>query len=118
VDKPFHIYDNEFLDIIGENPTFTLLAATPKDPIFYESPMWLKKTDEAVFLQNAGSPDAGTGLEKSALIYKISLKEADAVKSERNATGKVKVSQLPSKPEIPNPNGKQHLSRLGQCGRG
>ena len=109
LDKPFHVYDDEFLDVIGSDPTFTLLATTPKDPIFHEAVVWYKPTDEAFFVQNAGNPDAGTGLDKSAAIYKISLKEADAVKSQRNATGKVTVTLVPSKPEIPNPNGKKWL---------
>ncbi|KAK4159308.1 Gluconolactonase [Cladorrhinum sp. PSN259] len=104
-DKPFHIYDPEFLDIIGPNPTFTIVAETPKDPIFHEAVVWHKATDEAFFVQNAGNPDAGTGLNKSAAIYKISLKEADAVKKLRNAVGKVEVVHVPSTPEIPNPNG-------------
>ncbi|KAH8898053.1 calcium-dependent phosphotriesterase [Thozetella sp. PMI_491] len=105
MDKPFHIYDDDFLDIIGPNPTFTILAQTPKDPIFHEAVVWYKPKDEVFFVQNAGNPDAGTGLNKSAAIFKISLKEADAVKGTRNATGKVKVTQIPSNPEIPNPNG-------------
>ncbi|KAK1753595.1 Gluconolactonase [Echria macrotheca] len=104
-DKPFHVYDDAFLDILGPNPTFTILAQTPKDPIFHEAVVWYKPTDEAFFVQNAGNPDAGTGLNKSAAIYKISLKEADAVKSSRNAVGKVTVTEIPSNPQIPNPNG-------------
>ena len=64
-----------------------------------------KPTDEVFFAQNVGNPDAGTGLKKSAIIQKISLKEADAVKNERNATGKVKVTEATSNPQIPNPNG-------------
>ena len=63
-----------------------------------------KPTDEVFFAQNVGNPDAGTGLNKSAIIQKISLKEADAVKNERNATGKVKVTVVPT-PDVPNPNG-------------
>ena len=106
VDRPFHVYDDEFLDILGPNPTFTVLAQTPKDPIYHEAVVWYKANDEVFFVQNAGNPDAGTGIDKSAAIFKISLKEADAVKDSRNATGKVKVTQIPSNPEIPNPNGK------------
>ena len=64
-----------------------------------------KPTDEVFIAQNVGNPDAGTGLKKSAIIQKFSLKEADAVKTERNATGKVKVTQAASNPEVPNPNG-------------
>jgi len=104
-DKPFHIYDDEFLDILGPNPTFTILAETAKDPIFHEAVVWYKAKDEMFFVQNAGNPDAGTGLNKSAAIYKISLKEADAVKSTRNAVGKVTVTLVKSAPEVPNPNG-------------
>jgi len=104
-DKPFHVYDDEFLDILGSDPTFTVLAQTPKDPIFHEAVVWHKATDEVFFAQNAGNTDAGTGLNKSAATYKISLKEADAVKATRNATGKVAVTQVKMQPEIPNPNG-------------
>jgi len=105
LEKPFHVYDDEFLDIIGPNPTFTILAQTPKDPIFHEAVVWYKAKDEMFFVQNAGNPDAGTGLNKSAAIYKISLKEADAVKNTRNAVGKVTVTLVKSTPEVPNPNG-------------
>ncbi|KAK3377272.1 gluconolactonase [Lasiosphaeria ovina] len=105
LEKPFHVYDDAFLDILGPNPTFTILAQTPKDPIFHEAVVWYKPNDEAFFVQNAGNADAGTGLNKSAAIFKISLKEADAVKGSWNATGKVTVTQVPSNPEIPNPNG-------------
>jgi gluconolactonase len=99
------VYDEEFLDIIGPNPTFTILAQTPKDPIFHEAVVWYKKKDEMFFVQNAGAPDAGTGLNKSAAIYKISLKEADAVKNTRNAVGKVTVTEVKASFEVPNPNG-------------
>ncbi|KAK4442664.1 hypothetical protein QBC34DRAFT_363420 [Podospora aff. communis PSN243] len=104
-EKPFHVYDDEFLDIIGPNPTFTILAETPKDPIFHEAVVWYKKKDEMFFVQNAGNPDAGTGLNKSAAIYKISLKQADAVKNTRNAVGKVDVTLVKASFEVPNPNG-------------
>jgi len=111
-EKPFHVYDDEFLDIIGPNPTFTVVAQTPKDPIFHEAVVWYKAKDEVFFVQNAGNPDAGTGLNKSAAIYKISLKEAEAVKNQRNAVGKVTVTLVPSTPEVPNPNGMPFGLRL------
>jgi len=105
LEKPFHVYDDEFLDIIGPNPTFSQIGETPKDPIFHEAVVWYKPKDEMWFVQNAGAPDAGTGVNKSAVIYKISLKEADAVKNERNAVGKVKIQLVEHSPPIPNPNG-------------
>lgn len=62
-------------------------------------------TNEVFFVQNAGAPAAGTGLNKSSIIEKISVAEADAVKNSRNATGKVTVTVVPSTPEVSNPNG-------------
>jgi len=38
--KPFHIYDDEFYDIIGSNPTLTLIATSDADPLFHEAPVW------------------------------------------------------------------------------
>ncbi|KAH6845595.1 hypothetical protein B0I37DRAFT_417119 [Chaetomium sp. MPI-CAGE-AT-0009] len=34
---PFHIYDDQLLDIIGDNPTLTLLSHTDLDPVFYKA---------------------------------------------------------------------------------
>jgi gluconolactonase len=62
-------------------------------------------TNEVFFVQNAGAPAAGTGLNKSSIIQKISIAEADAVKASRNATGNVTVTVVPSTPEVVNPNG-------------
>lgn len=46
------------------------------------------------------------GLKKSAIIQKISLDEADAVSTSRNAVGSVKVHVVDSNPMVMNPNGK------------
>jgi gluconolactonase len=57
------------------------------------------------FVQNAGAPAAGTGLNKSSIIQKISLAEAAAVAGEKNATGNVTVTVVSSNPQVINPNG-------------
>ncbi len=38
--KPFHIYDDEFHDVIGESPTLTLIAESDKNPLFHEAVVW------------------------------------------------------------------------------
>lgn len=38
--KPFHVYHEDFLDIIGDNPTLTLIADSGTDPLFHEAPIW------------------------------------------------------------------------------
>lgn len=103
--KPFHVYDEEFLAIIGQNPTLTLLAEEATDPLYHEAVVWYEPTDEVFFVQNAGAVAAGTGLNKSSIIQKISLSEADAVKDMANATGQVTVTVVPSNPMVINPNG-------------
>ncbi|PVH69348.1 gluconolactonase [Cadophora sp. DSE1049] len=103
-EKPFHVYDEEFLAVIGPNPTLTLLARTDTDPIFHEAVVWYPPTDEVFVCQNAGAKAAGTGLNKSATIAKISLKQADAVTELRNASGKVDVITIPHT-QVVNPNG-------------
>lgn len=55
------------------------------------------------FVQNAGAKSAGTGLNKSAVVEKISLAQAAAVqKGERNQTEVIVVN---STVEVVNPNG-------------
>ncbi|KAI1505325.1 D-lactonohydrolase [Biscogniauxia marginata] len=104
-EKPFHILDDEFYDVIGTNPTLTLLANAGTNPLFHEATVWYPPTDEMFFVQNAGAPAAGTGLNKSAIILKIALSEAAAVSSQRNASGLVKVQTVDSNPIVVNPNG-------------
>ncbi|KAF5564755.1 gluconolactonase [Fusarium phyllophilum] len=104
-ERPFHVYDAEFLDIIGGNPTLTLLATSEKDPIFHEAVVWNPPTEEVFFVQNAGDPDAGTGLAKSSVIQKISLAEAEALKNGSHTESQVKITVVDSDPQVINPNG-------------
>ncbi|OTA89909.1 hypothetical protein M434DRAFT_78705 [Hypoxylon sp. CO27-5] len=102
--KPFHIYDDEFYDVIGPNPTLTLIANSGTNPMFHEAAVWYPPTDEMFFVQNAGAAAAGTGLNRSNVILKIALHEAAAVSDIRNATGSVNV-QIVDAPAILNSNG-------------
>ncbi|KAF3801958.1 hypothetical protein GCG54_00015181 [Colletotrichum gloeosporioides] len=101
--KPFHIYDAEFYDVIGPNPSLSLIATSDTDPIFHEAVVWNPPTEEVFFVQNAGAPAAGTGLNKSSIIQKISLAEAEAVRTGSRANATVTV--VPSQPQVINPNG-------------
>ncbi|KAI0025573.1 D-lactonohydrolase [Xylariomycetidae sp. FL0641] len=104
-EKPFHIYDDEFYDVIGANPTLTHIANAGKNPLYHEAVVWYPPTDEVFFVQSAGPKEAGTGLNKSGIIMKISVPEADAVSNKRNALGAVKVQTIDSNPTVINPNG-------------
>ncbi|KAI7927540.1 levo-lactonase [Pyricularia oryzae] len=117
--KPFHVYDEEFINILGINPTLTLLGETESDPVFHEAVVWHPPTDEVFFVQNAGAKAASTGLNKSAIIQKISLSEADLVSNLTNAVGKVKISKVDSNPQVINPNGAtNYRGQFVYCGEG
>lgn len=103
-EKPFHVYHDSFYDVIGSNPTLTLIASGGEDLLFHEAAVWYPPTDEMFFVQNAGAASAGTGLNKSNIIMKIALPEAMAVSSQRNATGSVNVQTVDA-PAIRNSNG-------------
>jgi gluconolactonase len=103
--KPFLVYSDEFYNIIGSNPTVTLIAKTDSDPLFHEAVVWYPPTDEVFFVQNAGAAEAGTGLAKSAIIQKIALSQADTVTNLTDASGKVDVVVVDSQPQVINPNG-------------
>ncbi|KAJ5155326.1 hypothetical protein N7492_008129 [Penicillium capsulatum] len=103
--RPFHVYDQEFLKILGKSPTFTRIAHSPKNPLYHEAVVWSNETDEVFFVQNAGAKNASTGLKKSSIIEKVSLADAAAVSNRTDAIGMVKVSTVPSSPMVINPNG-------------
>lgn len=103
--KPFHIYDERFLAIIGSNPTMTLIGDSGNDPVFHEANVWYEPTDEMFFAQSAGNPDTGTGLHKSAMIQKVSVKQAMGYSARRDAVGDVDVIKVDSTPQVINPNG-------------
>jgi gluconolactonase len=123
-ERPFHVYHPDFLKILGQSPTLTLIADAGTDPLFHEAVVWYDRcqvlissviisddtvryppTDEVFIAQSAGPLSAGTGLNKSSMISKISLSEAMAVSNERNAVGKVQVRTVPTEPLVINPNG-------------
>ncbi|OHE98504.1 D-lactonohydrolase [Colletotrichum orchidophilum] len=104
-EKPFHIYDPEFYDIIGSDPSLTLIATSETDPIFHEAVVWYPPTEEVFFVQNAGPPEAGTGLKKSSIVQKIALADAEALRNGSLGTKEVKVVTVPSNPQVINPNG-------------
>ncbi|KAJ4017540.1 hypothetical protein NW766_003603 [Fusarium irregulare] len=105
LERPFHVYDAEFLDIIGKDPSLTLLATSDKDPLFHEAVVWYPPTEEVFFVQSAGSPDAGTGLEKSSIIQKISLADAEATRNGSHTQSEVEITIVDSEPQVINPNG-------------
>jgi gluconolactonase len=62
-------------------------------------------TDEVFFVQNAGALDADTGLNKSSIIQKIKMTDAEALRTGALNQSEVAVTVVPSNPQVTNPNG-------------
>lgn len=56
-------------------------------------------------MQNAGAREAGTGLNKSNIIQKISLEAAQALINGNNETAEVEVITVNADPPVINSNG-------------
>lgn len=98
------------MNIIGDDPSLTLLATSEVDPIFHEAAVWHPGTDSVFFAQNAGAKAAGTGLAKSAILQRISLSEAEELvqkekRGERRQGEEVHVERVDAHPTVVNPNG-------------
>ncbi|EFX04369.1 evolved d-pantonohydrolase [Grosmannia clavigera kw1407] len=100
--QPFHVYDDAFYDILGANPTLSLVAESETDPLFHEAVIWFPDTEDIFFVQNAGAKAAGTGLAKSSIIQKVSLA---AVEKAAAAGTLVQVDTVDASPQVLNPNG-------------
>lgn len=120
--RPFHVYHPDFLSIIGSNPALVQVAQTSGDPRFHEAVIWNPPTDDVFFVQNAGAPAAGTGLNKSAIIQKINLGQVSQVyaasSGSRNISGQVTVSVVNTTQSVVNPNGKSEIMLLYWCVEG
>lgn len=39
-ERSFHVYHEDFLAILGSDPTLTLIADSGTDPVFHEANVW------------------------------------------------------------------------------
>lgn len=98
------------MPLLGSAPSLTLLAESESDPLFHEAAVWHPGSDSVFFVQNAGAKAAGTGLNKSAIVQRISVSDADALvtrelRGERDPDDWVTVEEVHAEPAIMNPNG-------------
>jgi len=67
-------------------------------------------------VQNAGAAAAGTGLNKSAIIEKISLAEAAEIAASGNASARIDVVTVDAQPTVINPNGQfDYMMTMRSC---
>lgn len=74
--KPFLIYHDSFLPLLGPNPTLQLLIDDPRAPYFHEAGVFHPPTNTLFLTSNEledSSPDAVTTRQKTIVITKVEL---------------------------------------------
>ncbi|KAJ3933060.1 MAG: D-lactonohydrolase-like protein [Lentinula lateritia] len=86
----FQIFDQRFLAILGDAPSFREIASNATFAFAHEAPVYNEPTDEVFFSSNDGGPLGMSDLNHNNVISKISMREVEAALSV-NATGPVNV---------------------------
>lgn len=73
----FQVFDDEFYDIIGEDPWIHEISSDPTFAFAHEAPVWVPDTDEVFLCSNAGGALGRSGLDANNQVARISLKEVD-----------------------------------------
>ncbi|KAF9040264.1 D-lactonohydrolase-like protein [Hymenopellis radicata] len=86
----FQIFDPDFLNILGSEPSLRLIASNPDFAFAHEAPVWVPDSDEVFFTSNAAGHLGHSGLDQNNQMGKISLQEVAA--AIRNGTGSINVT--------------------------
>ncbi|KAJ3974444.1 calcium-dependent phosphotriesterase [Lentinula raphanica] len=71
----FQVFDDEFIDVIGSNPSLNVISSDPSFAFAHEAPVWVPHSDEIFFASNAGGDLGRSDLNHNNQIAKISLKD-------------------------------------------
>ena len=86
------MFDSAFLDILGRNASFRAIASNPTFAFAHEAPVWLPDTDEVTFASNDGGALGNSDINRSNIVSKISLKEAEVAIAMANASAPASVN--------------------------
>ncbi|KAF8326185.1 D-lactonohydrolase-like protein [Cantharellus anzutake] len=88
----FQVFDTAFLNLLGPDARIAQIAANATYAFAHEAPVYVPETDEVFFASNAGGALGMSGLDKNNVVFKISLREAEAaLASATNASEGVNV---------------------------
>ncbi|KAF5392812.1 hypothetical protein D9757_000942 [Collybiopsis confluens] len=71
----FQVFEDEFLDIIGPNPSLNIISSDPSFAFAHEAPVWMPDTDEVFFASNAGGALGRSDINRNNQVFKMSLRE-------------------------------------------
>lgn len=73
----FQIFNNDFLAILGNNPSIRVIAENDSFAFAHEAPIWMPDTDEVFFASNDGGALGMSDLNHNNQYSFISLKDAE-----------------------------------------
>ena len=76
----FQIFDEEFLNILGPNPSIKLIASNDTFAFAHEAPVWIPSTDEIFFASNDGGALGMSDINHNNQYSKINLTAAQNLK--------------------------------------
>jgi len=79
----FQVFDDAFLDVLGDNPSVQLVAANDTFSFAHEAPVWIPQTDEVFFASNDGGALGMSDVDHNSRVSRISLKD---LRAGQNAT--------------------------------
>lgn len=102
----FQIFDPSFLDILGPNATFDLIASNDTFAFAHEAPIYSSATDEIFFVSNDGGPLGMSDINNNNQISKISLAQVEqALASSSGGSVNVNITKIPVANTIQMTNG-------------
>lgn len=92
-DAPFIAHHPAFLDLLGANPSLSVLAEDREGiPFAHEAPVWLDETKEVIFSANVLGKGGPNPFNVRSPIYRVKLETGE-------------VTEVKTEPEIFMPNG-------------
>ncbi|KAF5366339.1 hypothetical protein D9757_012924 [Collybiopsis confluens] len=77
----FQVLHDDFLNIIGSNPTLTVISSDPSFAFAHEAPVWVldreRNTNDIFFASNAGGLLGRSGIDQNNQVSRISMKVVD-----------------------------------------
>ncbi|KAJ3517416.1 hypothetical protein NMY22_g13973 [Coprinellus aureogranulatus] len=101
----FQVFDPEFHNILGPNPTITEIAANASFAFAHEAPIYYPETNEIFFASNAGGALEDSGINKNNVVSKIDMVAVESALASGQSPARVPVQRLSLSEDVQMTNG-------------
>jgi gluconolactonase len=90
----FQVFDEEFLDILGEDASIHVIARNDSYAFAHEAPIYVPETDELFFCSNAGGNLGMSDWDHNNAVFKINMNEVETALASSNGTVNTTVTRV------------------------